>query len=960
MAKKSTSKAPQNVTTDGITQAKTDYLTNYASENNFNILRKQQMQEDINFLQQNPMMRQGGQPCYGCGGNIHYNNGGAYMDAYNRTNNPNDAFSFIGQMGRNAQTWLNNEEDWVTKLKPSRQFKKQQKMNNFYADPANYQYFEPGGSTISQRLLQGSNLTQPVPGAPSSASAPTQSTLDRINQDFRQGSDWWQGNQGQTSQGYNPYLDEDIYRGMMNSPYYGRTQGWGRGDYVDRDYRQNTGISYPGYPPMMPQRRGYGRGWSPSYGPPGMVQYDPTKTYVSSYKQGPRRSKMKFKQLGSAPTTGERLQKGVQDAFTNVKEGVQDLNEKNAVSGSSQSTPATYKQTLEAGSLPTYDNEQSYAPEGYIQREIDPSVPANAYPQTSSADFGSGIGGVEQEAPALTKAEQRTQKKADKAKARLEKKKMKNAFVSGNTAMVGKRFTPDMMNQMGTTDNGVYTYNGELINPNVSNPSNTVIPNVPMNSEMDWKNQFNMGDLPTPPPAAPNIPTGDPTNPSRVDLRYDAEAAANAMNPYQPMGYGGVPFHEGYPQAQPFPTPWPQAMMKQGGGLWGNQQPMIYPGGMQRPAGVMPNVLGSAYYQGGGPNDPPYNQALWKYMDYINRHQDPNNPVITDSTFQHYGGFGNNQVVSSSLKEEDLGSGWSMITPTGQDKNDLARILGNYVNQVGPQAGVQDYVPREQDGGEWDGTGFAPTLKPPLFERKPLEPIPPGTPNTGNDFQGSQIWKNLANTLTGQEAVETALSGANFAASLGEQHKGRDNLQKFKDLGIGDAQFTPQSMEDASQGTWTVNRGEMRPDDQVAIQFGEGPGGFIGSPMVSRYGGQHYQGGGPSGVGTMDEIMMMPDNAVGPGGYGTMGEFKQSSPQEQEQWMQWALTQSGATNNTSNPNYDLVSPTNNYQPAAESTSVATNTIQRMGGQQYEVGGTYEMSDKELEEFYKSGGRVRYF
>ena len=97
------------------------------------------------------------------------------------------------------------------------------------------------------------------------------------------------------------------------------------------------------------------------------------------------------------------------------------------------------------------------------------------------------------------------------------------------------------------------------------------------------------------------------------------------------------------------------------------------------------------------------------------------------------------------------------------------------------------------------------------------------------------VWGRQAAGNMGAYA-DAALAGSSWLSSLGENRKNKLNQEQYEGRLMGDALF---EVGDANRGSWTVNRGDFRPDQQNPV-FDKGYNfGNIGSPIVqSQFGGQ--------------------------------------------------------------------------------------------------------------------------
>jgi len=84
--------------------------------------------------------------------------------------------------------------------------------------------------------------------------------------------------------------------------------------------------------------------------------------------------------------------------------------------------------------------------------------------------------------------------------------------------------------------------------------------------------------------------------------------------------------------------------------------------------------------------------------------------------------------------------------------------------------------------------------------------------------------------------ADAALAGSSWLSSLGENRKNKLNQEQYEGRLMGDALF---EVGDAGEGSWTVNRGDFRPNKQNPI-FDKGYNfGAEGSPIVQgQFGGQ--------------------------------------------------------------------------------------------------------------------------
>jgi hypothetical protein len=111
-----------------------------------------------------------------------------------------------------------------------------------------------------------------------------------------------------------------------------------------------------------------------------------------------------------------------------------------------------------------------------------------------------------------------------------------------------------------------------------------------------------------------------------------------------------------------------------------------------------------------------------------------------------------------------------------------------------------------------------------------------GFPNAQPWAESKAVWKrNIAN---GQELADWGLAGMSMLSSLGEARDRRAIEEGMKQRMMGDAVFQPVGAGDTSRGSYTVNRGDFRPDQTTPVQFQGWNQGMIGSGQT-----QYQQGG---------------------------------------------------------------------------------------------------------------------
>lgn len=120
-----------------------------------------------------------------------------------------------------------------------------------------------------------------------------------------------------------------------------------------------------------------------------------------------------------------------------------------------------------------------------------------------------------------------------------------------------------------------------------------------------------------------------------------------------------------------------------------------------------------------------------------------------------------------------------------------------------------------------------------------------GSPSAGDNpwAQTEAVWKRQMAGNT-QDLADWGLAGMSMLSSFAEGNERRALEEQMKQRMVGDAVFNPYGAGDASRGTWTVNRGDFRPDQHTPVQFQGWNQGMIGSPMTQgKYGGQYQDGG---------------------------------------------------------------------------------------------------------------------
>jgi hypothetical protein len=183
------------------------------------------------------------------------------------------------------------------------------------------------------------------------------------------------------------------------------------------------------------------------------------------------------------------------------------------------------------------------------------------------------------------------------------------------------------------------------------------------------------------------------------------------------------------------------------------------------------------------------------------------------------------------------------------------------------------------------------------------------------------------------------LPAMDMISSIAEAKKAKGWEKDLQQMRMSDNIFSVN--DQTNRGKNTPNQGYFDPANMVPVQFA---GNNQGSP--GSYNQFAQQGGviNPN-YGTPQEMNMMPDSAVGPGGYGTMAEYQMASPQEQQQWMQWANAQRGQQ-----PQQPIIP----MQPVTQRRGVDPVQQRQFGGEQ-----EMYLDDNQIQQILAMGGSVEY-
>jgi hypothetical protein len=287
---------------------------------------------------------------------------------------------------------------------------------------------------------------------------------------------------------------------------------------------------------------------------------------------------------------------------------------------------------------------------------------------------------------------------------------------------------------------------------------------------------------------------------------------------------------------------------QQGGGLWGDQQPLIYPGGMPDP-----NLNAAPYFQDGG------------------------------------GIFGWNPFGSASTDDEAYATGDVVDGKLAVTRSDARQMRRDS---------------RPDAKAKWKG-----------------------------DNSGINQWAPMlpaAGHLT-----------ASIIEGIDPFGKNKKREAQFEAMHRADAVFTPNTQRDL--GKHTVNQGYFDPYNMVPVQFPGMDQGAWGTPdTFAQYGGQY---------GTPQEMQMMPDSVAGPGGYGTMGEYRMANPDVQRGWMEWAESLQGQR---------PAQPQQPQRPQAQVLQPRTGIPPRpVNPGMYQQGGEMYLDENEIAQILAMGGQVEY-
>jgi hypothetical protein len=171
--------------------------------------------------------------------------------------------------------------------------------------------------------------------------------------------------------------------------------------------------------------------------------------------------------------------------------------------------------------------------------------------------------------------------------------------------------------------------------------------------------------------------------------------------------------------------------------------------------------------------------------------------------------------------------------------------------------------------------------------------------------------------------------------------KNKKREAQFEAMHRADAVFTPNTQRDL--GKHTVNQGYFDPYNMVPVQFPGMDQGAWGTPdTFAQYGGQY---------GTPQEMQMMPDSVAGPGGYGTMGEYRMANPDVQRGWMEWAESLQGQR---------PAQPQQPQRPQAQVLQPRTGIPPRpVNPGMYQQGGEMYLDENEIAQILAMGGQVEY-
>ncbi len=148
---------------------------------------------------------------------------------------------------------------------------------------------------------------------------------------------------------------------------------------------------------------------------------------------------------------------------------------------------------------------------------------------------------------------------------------------------------------------------------------------------------------------------------------------------------------------------------------------------------------------------------------------------------------------------------------------------------------------RKQKGGPMKYPGGMKTPKTPLPNVLSFFPavFQMGGASAGENpyAETTAVWKRSGPGAS-RDWADWGIAGMSMLSSIGEKNE-REELEKQMSARMsGDNVFQPIGFGDASRGSWTVNRGDFRPDDNTPVQFSGANMGMIGSPY------QQFQMGG--------------------------------------------------------------------------------------------------------------------
>jgi hypothetical protein len=632
--------APQNTTTDDITKYRKDMMQNHLAQNNYDVMVQQEadavqamvdqqvMQNQMN--QQQYMMARGGQPCYECGGqHMQYggnpynpygrktqDNTGAYVSAYSdmkgqhaqdRKSFGNAAINFTNDMFGISQ----QEPDYKLKTKTKfvdkdaknqyKDYKKNMKNqdNNQFTQLNNQLAGYQEGQPINMMDLNMPNMYPPMAYGGAYPFAQMQFGGQMPYNGFYQEG-------GETTSPNGRFTYRQTPQGMIT---------------IDNQTGSSSLRREDGMIMQLPDRGvGTDNKFIGEAGPADPVNNEGAATDAANWITNPDGSlTQKATQPVYDPKTNTWVTPGGNNPPANGGNSGGNAGGNNA-GGTGTGTTAEDVDAAIKGD-PVTGTDADGARGNYVEPEVDPNAPVTSDPNNPNAGvfvtqptylnpgnrWNRGPGRGYAAGPAIaynaqdTYLDEYTYKKALFGKG-PRKVKMKfshtgkpimpgsNTDEDGNVADPTIQDPNTAMDENLESKNEVSAILEEGMKPSPDavevtglDPNQSVFSEDGPNSIM-W-NQGN--DQPWNQTSAPTAPPVGPQGEAYVDPNIPLDDHQMLKMYGGQMQYGGVPFHEAFPQAQRFPTPWRGAYMQFGG----DGNPMQYPGGMNTPNMVFPNVL---------------------------------------------------------------------------------------------------------------------------------------------------------------------------------------------------------------------------------------------------------------------------------------------------------------------------------------------------------------------------------